>query len=100
LGRATTITTLAGVSAGALADDDAATAAGESAGSRKPGMNALEEITVLGQRTTQQIAREAQFQAPNLIYVTTADEMQKLPDVNTGEARAARAGHFARNRCG
>src|ERR1700730_14329837 len=81
-----TITTLAGVSAGALADDDPAAGAAESAGPRKPGTNALEEITVLGQRTTQQIAREAQLQAPNLIYVTTADEMQKLPDVNTGEA--------------
>jgi TonB-dependent receptor len=48
--------------------------------------NALQEITVLGQRTTDDIARAAQKQAPNLINVTVADEMQKLPDVNTGEA--------------
>jgi outer membrane receptor for ferrienterochelin and colicin len=50
------------------------------------GNNALEEVTVLAQHTTANIARAAQFQAPNLINLTTADEMQKLPDVNTGEA--------------
>jgi TonB-dependent receptor len=81
-----TIATLLGVSAAALADDDPAADAGEAAGPHKQGVSALEEITVLGQRTTQEIARQAQLQAPNLIYVTTADEMQKLPDVNTGEA--------------
>lgn len=48
--------------------------------------DALKEIVVLGQRTTPEIAREAQKQAPNLINLTTAEEMQKLPDVNTGEA--------------
>jgi TonB-dependent receptor len=48
--------------------------------------DALQEITVLGQRTTDEIARAAQKQAPNLINLTVADEMQKLPDVNTGEA--------------
>ena len=48
--------------------------------------DALREITVLGQRTTPEIARAAQREAPNLINLTTADEMQKLPDVNTGEA--------------
>jgi len=48
--------------------------------------DALKEITVLGQRTTPEIARAAQQQAPNLINLTTAEEMQKLPDVNTGEA--------------
>jgi TonB-dependent receptor len=48
--------------------------------------DALKEITVLGQRTTPEIARAAQRQAPNLINLTTAEEMQKLPDVNTGEA--------------
>ncbi len=48
--------------------------------------DALTEITILGQRTTPDIAREAQQQAPNLINLTTAEEMQKLPDVNTGEA--------------
>jgi TonB-dependent receptor len=81
-----TIATLLGGSAAALADDDPAADAGEAGAPRKQGMGALEEITVLGQRTTQEIARAAQLQAPNLIYVTTADEMRKLPDVNTGEA--------------
>ncbi len=41
---------------------------------------------MLGQHTTVDIARAAQKQAFNLINITVADEMQKLPDVNTGEA--------------
>jgi TonB-dependent receptor len=49
-------------------------------------MDALTEITVQAQRSTPEMAREAQRQAPNLINLTTAEEMQKLPDVNTGEA--------------
>ena len=48
--------------------------------------DALQQVTVLGQRTTPEIAREAQKQAPNLINLTTVTEMQRLPDVNTGEA--------------
>ena len=48
--------------------------------------NALEEVTVLGQRTTPEIARAAQQQAPNLINLTTSEVMQRLADVNTGEA--------------
>jgi len=48
--------------------------------------DALKEIVVLGQRTTPEIARAAQEQAPNLINLITAEEIQKLPDVNTGEA--------------
>jgi TonB-dependent receptor len=58
---------------------DAATAADGNA-------DALEEITVQSQRSTPEMARAAQRQAPNLINLTTAEEMQKLPDVNTGEA--------------
>lgn len=50
------------------------------------GNDALEEVTVLAQHTTPTVARAAQYQAPNLINLTTAEEMQKLPDVNTGEA--------------
>jgi TonB-dependent receptor len=48
--------------------------------------NALDEVTVQAQRTTTELARRAQFQAPNLINLTTAAEIAKLPDVNTGEA--------------
>jgi TonB-dependent receptor len=48
--------------------------------------DALEEITVQAQRSTPEMARAAQEQAPNLINLTTAEEMQRLPDVNTGEA--------------
>jgi hypothetical protein len=66
------------------ADTDTSGASASSAA--LAGGNALQEVTVLGQRTTPEIAREAQQQAPNLINLTTAEEMQKLPDVNTGEA--------------
>lgn len=66
------------------ADDTASDDASNSSSAQSA--NALQEITVLGQRTTTEIAREAQLQAPNLIDITTAAEMQRLPDVNTGEA--------------
>jgi len=76
---------LGAVHVAAAADDDA----GDAASTEKRRANdhkddALAEITVLGQRTTPEIARDAQRQAPNLINLTTAEEMQKLPDVNTG----------------
>ncbi|MBS0364954.1 MAG: TonB-dependent receptor [Proteobacteria bacterium] len=48
--------------------------------------DALQQVVVLGQRTTPELARAAQKEAPNLINLTTAEEMQRLPDVNTGEA--------------
>ena len=57
-----------------------------STGNNPSANNALEEVTVLGQRTTPEIARAAQEQADNLINLTTSEEMMKLPDVNTGEA--------------
>jgi TonB-dependent receptor len=50
------------------------------------GVDALQEVVVLAQRVTEEIAREAQQQAPNLINLMTAAEMARLPDVNTGEA--------------
>jgi TonB-dependent receptor len=65
---------------------DAAAPAESADTSSQQSANALQEITVLGQRTTVEIAREAQLQAPNLIDITTAAQMQRLPDVNTGEA--------------
>ncbi len=46
----------------------------------------LEEITVMAQRSTLEMARAAQEAAPNIINLMTAVEIQKLPDVNTGEA--------------
>src|SRR6202171_4473232 len=48
--------------------------------------NALEEITVTAQRTTEAEAREAQMEAPNLINIATFEEIRKLPDVSTAEA--------------
>jgi TonB-dependent receptor len=59
-------------------------AEGSATGDRRD--DALAEITVLAQRTTPEIARDAERQAPNLINILTSEEMQKLPDVNTGEA--------------
>jgi TonB-dependent receptor len=74
----------------AAADAGDAADAGMSSGQKRRDadgkVDALEEITVQSQRSTPEMAREAQKQAPNLINVTTAEEMQKLPDVNTGEA--------------
>src|SRR6266702_1307973 len=81
-----TLTPFLGVSTFARADDDSAPAADDTTRPQKQGKSALQEITILGQRTTDEVARAAQKQAPNLINVTVADEMQKLPDVNTGEA--------------
>ena len=48
--------------------------------------HALEEITVTAQRTTAAQAREAQFEAPNIVNVETFEEIRKLPDVSTAEA--------------
>ncbi|HWW79751.1 MAG TPA: TonB-dependent receptor [Steroidobacteraceae bacterium] len=77
--------------AAAATGSDAASSTSDSAPAPTPvdangNSSALEQITVLGQRTTPEIARAAQEQALNLVNLTTADEMQKLPDVNTGEA--------------
>ncbi|HEX7916858.1 TonB-dependent receptor [Rudaea sp.] len=46
----------------------------------------LESVKVLAQRTTTTIARAAQEDAPNLVNLTTAAEIRKLPDVNAAEA--------------
>lgn len=48
--------------------------------------NALEEITVTAQRTTEAEAREAQMEAPNLINIETFEAIRKLPDMSTAEA--------------
>ena len=47
---------------------------------------ALQEVTVMAQRTPAEVAVEAQKQAPNIIDIATAIEISRLPDVNTGEA--------------
>ena len=49
-------------------------------------MSALESITVMSQRTTDAVARAAEFEASNLINVTTSEEISRLPDVNAAEA--------------
>jgi len=51
-----------------------------------PEMNALESIVVLAQRTSETVAREAQFEAPNIIDIATYEEIRKLPDVSVAEA--------------
>ena len=50
------------------------------------GTSAAQLIVIEGQRTTTAVARDAQREAPNLINLTAAEEMRKLPDVNTAEA--------------
>jgi TonB-dependent receptor len=76
-------TTVAGEN-GAAGDASSASTEASSSGDRRD--DALAEITVLAQRTTPEIARDAERQAPNLINILTSEEMRKLPDVNTGEA--------------
>lgn len=46
----------------------------------------LESVHVTAQRTTTSMARAAQEDAPNLVNLTTAEEIRKLPDVNAAEA--------------
>jgi TonB-dependent receptor len=48
--------------------------------------NAVQEITVTAQRTTEVQAREVQKEAPNLVNIATIEEIRKLPDVTTAEA--------------
>src|SRR5258708_24872835 len=66
------------------ADGDATASLNDA--NRDAGDDALKEITVLGQRTTPEIARAAQMQAPNLINLTTAEEILRLPEATTVEA--------------
>jgi TonB-dependent receptor len=49
-------------------------------------MSALESITVLAQRTPIAVAREAQYEAPNVVNITTFEEIRKVPDVSVAEA--------------
>jgi TonB-dependent receptor len=49
-------------------------------------VSALDQIVVLAQRTTNAVAREAQFEAPNLVNITTYEEIRKIPDISVAEA--------------
>jgi TonB-dependent receptor len=49
-------------------------------------MSALEQIVVMSQRTPIEVARAAQLEAPNLVNITTFEEIRKVPDVSVAEA--------------
>ena len=49
-------------------------------------MKSLDQVNVTATLTPEAQAREAQQQAPNMIFVQPADAIQRLPDVNAGEA--------------
>jgi hypothetical protein len=49
-------------------------------------MSALESIVVMSQRTPIAVARAAQMEAPNIVDITTYEEIRKLPDVSVAEA--------------
>jgi TonB-dependent receptor len=49
-------------------------------------VTSLAAVVVLAQRTPTALARAAQQDAPNLINLTTAEEIRTLPDVNAAEA--------------
>ena len=59
----------------AFADD---TAAGK--------VDALQTVVIEAQRSTKEVARAAQREAPNLVNLMTAEDIKKLPDVSVGEA--------------
>lgn len=46
----------------------------------------LQGVHVVAPRTTEEMARATQQNAPNLINIRTGDEIRALPDVNTAEA--------------
>src|ERR1700732_3508704 len=48
--------------------------------------NALQEITITAQRTTEAEARAAQKEAENIVNVISFEEIRKLPVVNSGDA--------------
>jgi TonB-dependent receptor len=74
---------LLGTCVAAAADADKPGGEGTSASN---GPNALAEIVVTAQRTTEEQAREAQMVAPNILNIQTYSEIRKLPDVSAGEA--------------
>jgi TonB-dependent receptor len=49
-------------------------------------LSASQQIVVLSQRSTVAVARAAQFEAPNLVNITTYEEIRKIPDVSVAEA--------------
>jgi TonB-dependent receptor len=51
-----------------------------------PSVTSLTDVTVQSQRSAEVVTRAQQETAPNLINVTSAEEIRKLPDVNAGEA--------------
>lgn len=48
--------------------------------------SAAEELVIQAQRSSTQVARRVQEEAPNLIDVQTYEEIRKLPDISTAEA--------------
>ena len=81
------ISTLAQTATAADAADtaDAAPAAAPESGGGPPG-SALQEVVISAQRTTAEVARKAQQEAPNIINIQTYTEIRKLPDISTAEA--------------
>jgi TonB-dependent receptor len=49
-------------------------------------LSALEQIVVSAQRTSIAVAREAQYEAPNLVNIATYEEIRKIPDISVAEA--------------
>jgi len=79
-------------SANKAADSTASAPAADSGNedeSRKDGkkkVKDLQGVHVVAPRTTEEMARLTQENAPNLINIRTGDEIRALPDVNTAEA--------------
>ena len=78
----------AAVAAGTPAATPAAVAkdASDPRDPRNKSINALQEVTIQAQRTTDSIARLAQKQAMNIVNIETYNQIKQLPDVTTAEA--------------
>ena len=49
-------------------------------------LRAMEEIVVMSQRATKDLARQAQKEAENIVNVVSFEDIRKLPVVNSGDA--------------
>ncbi|GGA31708.1 TonB-dependent receptor [Dyella nitratireducens] len=81
---ASTATSDHGTTTDSNAAQPATDAEDEKSGKKK--VKDLQGVHVVAPRTTEEMARFTQENAPNLINIRTGDEIRALPDVNTAEA--------------
>ncbi|EIL90948.1 TonB-dependent receptor [Rhodanobacter sp. 115] len=83
----TALSTMATKNDGGPLVGDSVTATGVSgAFGKKLAIKTLQDVHVVAPRTTAEMARQTQQDAPNLINIRTEGQIKQLPDVNTAEA--------------